>query len=38
MGWWGISHDDNENWDIDANNLLKNIPEDSDVYLVDFHI
>ena len=38
MGWFGISHDDNENWDMDANDLLKNIPEDSELYLVDFHI
>lgn len=38
MGWFGISCDNNENWEKDANKLLENIPEDSDVYLVDFHI
>ena len=38
MGWWGISTGDKENWDEEFAELIANIPADSEVYNIDFHI
>lgn len=38
MGWWGISTGDKENWDEEFAELITNIPDDSEVYNIDFHI
>ena len=38
MGWWGISTGDKENWGDEFTELIANIPSDSEVYNIDFHI
>jgi hypothetical protein len=40
MGWWAcVSNEKNkEDWSGEVMNLLKDLPADSSVYNVDFHI
>ena len=40
MGWWGMTSNEKngDDWEGEINNLLASLPEDSDVYNVDFHI
>lgn len=40
MGWWAaVSNEKNDDdWEKEIENLLATLPEDSDVYNVDFHI
>lgn len=40
MGWWGMTSNEmtNEDWNKKFFDGLKKLPEDSEVYLVDFHI
>ena len=40
MGWWGMTSNEknDDDWEKEIENLLATLPEDSDVYNVDFHI
>lgn len=40
MGWWGMTHNEKEanDWHGEVLALLKELPADSEVYNVDFHI
>ena len=40
MGWWGMTSNekDDDVWDAEVAKLLESLPEDSEVYNVDFHI
>ena len=40
MGYWGMAYDEmkEEDWTYSFNELLKDIPKDSKVYNIDFHI
>lgn len=38
MGWFGISSNENDNWDDFANDFIQNLPDDIMVTLVDCHI
>ena len=40
MGWWGVAtnEDDKETWNAKFAELIKELPQDSQVTLIDFHI
>lgn len=38
MGWFGVSHDDNENWSEEMEKLIAGLPEDTLLTVVDCHI
>lgn len=38
MGWWGMTSDDNENWENEFWEYVNSLPEDTVITTVDFHI
>ena len=38
MGWWAMSSDEDDNWQIEFNKLIKSLPEDTLLTIVDCHI
>jgi hypothetical protein len=38
MGWWGISNNENENWKEEFQKLIKSLPQDTLLTVVDCHI
>lgn len=38
MGWWGVSSNEDENWSIEFEKLIKSLPEDTLLTVVDCHI
>lgn len=38
MGWWGISNNENENWQEEFTKMIKSLPEDTLLTVVDCHI
>jgi hypothetical protein len=38
MGWFGVSSDDNENWAQEMETLIKSLPDDTLLTVVDCHI
>ena len=38
MGWFGMSSDEKENWSEELDKLIKSLPEDTLLTIVDCHI
>lgn len=38
MGWWGMTSDDNENWENEFWEYVNSLPEDTVITTIDFHI